>query len=314
MKVRLSEKDIKLIDFLGKYNQIKAADCKKIYKSKDYYFKRLKVLEKEEYIRREKRYIKIDIEGRKLLDELGYTKYKLCRNKDYQERVKDIVKIATLGFEEDIQFVPSWELKENKVYTDFGRKYIGELKYRNISYIVYYIANKKNNQIYAKQVVTDIEKMFSYKNVMIFLEDFNMINKRNRYFMISDKSVQIINPTEENLKLMQLLNEIDIYDVIQEIYKGKEVLLADWDKADYVTNDKQYIVSMPFIDTKKLRKLNIAYKDNKEANRKIYILTLKGNRKKIEEILIKKTNVIEIEEVLKRVIEMNNAVFLEQFQ
>ena len=143
--------------------------------------------------------------------------------------------------------------------------------------------------------------MFTYKNVMVFWENFNLINKRNGYFVIGDKLVIIINPTEENLKIMKMLNDIDIYDVIQEVYKGKEVLLSNWDKADYVTDDKQYIISMPFIDTAKLHKLNIAYKDNKETSRKIEILTLKENKKKIDEILAKKTNIIEIDDIIVKV-------------
>ena len=53
MKIRLSSRDIELICFLGRYKQIKAVDCKKIYKSKDYHRKRLKVLEKGKYIKRE---------------------------------------------------------------------------------------------------------------------------------------------------------------------------------------------------------------------------------------------------------------------
>lgn len=300
MKVRLTERDIELMYFLGRYKRIKAVECKNIYKSKGYYFKRLKVLEEAKYIKREKRYIKVDIEGRKLLNKLGVKNYNLCRNKDYQERINDIIKIATLGFEENIEFIPSWELKEREVYTEFGRKYIGELKYINRNYIVYYISNK-NSPIYVKQIIADIEKIFLYKNVMIFLENFNMLNKKNDYFVIGDKEITIINPTEENLKLMKILNDIDIYDVIQEIYKGKEVLLSNWDKADYVTDDKQYIVSMPFINTAKLHKLNISYKDNKEKNNKIDILTLKENKKKINEILKKPTNIIEIDETIEKV-------------
>jgi len=307
MKVRLTERDVELIYFLGRYKKIKAVECKNIYKSKGYYFKRLKVLEKAKYIKREKRYIKTDIEGRKLLNALGYTSYNLCRNKDYQKRINDIIKIATLGFEENIEFIPSWELKEREVYTEFGRKYIGKLKYINRNYIVYYISSR-NSPIYVKQIIADIEKTFLYKNVMIFLENFNMLNKKNEYFMIDDKEITIINPTEEKLKIMKLLNDIDIYDVIQEIYKGKEVLLSNWDKADYVTDDKQYVVSMPFIDTAKLHKLNISYKDNKEKNNKIDILTLKENKKKINEILKKPTNIIEIDYYLEKVVEMNNFI------
>ena len=307
MKVRLTEKDIELIYFLGKYKKIKAVECKNIYKSKGYYLKRLKVLEKAKYIKREKRYVKADIEGRRLLNTLGCTNYNLCRNKDYQKRINDIIKIATLGFEEKIEFIPSWELKEREVYTEFGRKYIGKLKYINRNYIVYYISNQ-NRPIYVKQIIADIEKTFLYKNVMIFLENFNMLNKKNEYFMIGDKEITIINPTEENLKIMRILNDIDIYDVIQEIYKGKEVLLSNWDKADYVTDDKQYIISMPFIDTAKLHKLNIAYKNNKEKENKVTILTLKENKKKISKILNRPTNIIEIDYYLEKVVEMNNFI------
>ncbi len=159
MKVRLTERDVELIYFLGRYKKIKAVECKNIYKSKGYYFKRLKVLEKAKYIKREKRYIKADIEGRKLLNKLGVQNYNLCRNKDYQKRINDIIKIATLGFEENIEFIPSWELKEREVYTEFGRKYIGKLKYMNRNYIVYYISNQ-NSPIYVKQIIADIEKTF----------------------------------------------------------------------------------------------------------------------------------------------------------
>ena len=45
MKIRLSSRDIELICFIGRYKQIKSVDCKKIYKSKDYYRKRLKIVE-----------------------------------------------------------------------------------------------------------------------------------------------------------------------------------------------------------------------------------------------------------------------------
>lgn len=68
MKIRLSSRDIELICFIGRYKQIKSVDCKKIYKSKDYYRKRLKVLEKAGYVKRENTYyIKIDIEGKKII-------------------------------------------------------------------------------------------------------------------------------------------------------------------------------------------------------------------------------------------------------
>lgn len=301
MKIRLSSRDIELICFIGRYKQIKSVDCKKIYKSKDYYRKRLKVLEKAGYVKRENTYyIKIDIEGRRLLQDFGYESYNLCRNKDYKDRIKDVAKIAMIGFEDDINFIPSWELKENNIYTDLGRKYIGELEILQNKYIVYYISNR-NNPLYVRQTLTDINKMFSNDKIIVFLEDFERMNKRNKYFTISGKSIQVINPTDDNLELIKNIKDIDIYDIVKEVYKGKEILLSNWNKADFMTEDKRYIVFMPFIDTGKLHKLNIAYGDNRESKRNIDILTLKGNRSKINEILVKSTNIIEIEKCLNKV-------------
>ena len=230
MSVRLNVKDLELIKFLGTYKQMKAIDCKKIYRSKDYYLKRLKVLEKERYIKRENRYyIKVDIEGRRLLNDLCYENYNLCRNKDYQDRIKE------------------------------------------------------------------------------FIEDFNMIKKGNKYFMLDKNSVELIRPSEENLELMRLFERIDLYEVLKMIYKGKEILLSDWDKADYMTEEGLYIFLMPFIDTVKLHKLNVFYKSNTSSSKKIDIVTLKENRDIIDKVLKRKTNIVELDEWLKKLqIEMEN--------
>lgn len=108
-------------------------------------------------------------------------------------------------------------------------------------------------------------------------------------------------PTDDNLELIKDIKDIDIYDIVKEIYKGKEILLSNWNKADFMTEDKRYIVFMPFIDTGKLHKLNIAYGDNKESKRKIDILTLKVNTSKINEMLVKYTNIIEIDKCLDKI-------------
>ena len=52
MKIRLSSRDIELICFIGRYKQIKWIDCKNIYKSKDYYQKRLKDQKKKDVKKR----------------------------------------------------------------------------------------------------------------------------------------------------------------------------------------------------------------------------------------------------------------------
>ena len=294
VKLRLSKNDIELLEFLKKYKIMLASESKRIYKSKGYHYKRLKVLEKERYIKRiDRYYIGLDIEGTKLLKNMGYDYNRICRRKDYQNRVKEIVKIATLTLDSNIKFIPSWELKDNTIFTETARKFIGELIYQQKKYVAYYISKDKEN-VYIKQVINDIQKTIEYNNVIVFMENINILNKSNRYFIFGKASTLIINVNKTNLERMRYIQKADLYEVLKQIYENKEILLSNWKKADYMTEDKQYIFLIPFIDTEKLHKLNIFY-NNKISNRKIDILTLKENKRKIEEILSNNTNIIELD-------------------
>ena len=194
-------------------------------------------------------------------------------------------------------FIPSWELKDKMIFTDKGRKFIGKLKYINKDYIAYYIAKDKQT-VYISQVINDIQKNIDYKNTIVFMENFKMLSKKNQYFIFGRESTLIVKPSRENLDNMRLFQKIDMYEIIKKIYVSKDILLSNWRKADYMTEDRQYIILMPFIDTEKLHKLNIFYKNNKEINRKIDILTLKENTGKINEILTNRTNIIEIDNLI----------------
>lgn len=295
VKLRLSKNDIELLEFLKKYKIMLASESKRIYKSKGYHYKRLKVLEKERYIKRiDRYYIGLDIEGTKLLKNMGYDYNRICRRKDYQNRVKEIVKIATLTLDSNIKFIPSWELKDNTIFTETARKFIGELIYQQKKYVAYYISKDKEN-VYIKQVINDIQKTIEYNNVIVFIENINILNKSNRYFIFGKASTLIVNVNRTNLERMRYIQKSDLYEVLKQIYENKEILLSNWKKADYMTEDKQYIFLMPFIDTEKLHKLNIFYNNNKISNRKIDILTLKENKRKITEILTNNTNIIELD-------------------
>lgn len=295
VKLRLSKNDIELLEFLKKYKIMLASESKRIYKSKGYHYKRLKVLEKERYIKRiDRYYIGLDIEGTKLLKNMGYDYNRICRRKDYQNRVKEIVKIATLTLDSNIKFIPSWELKDNTIFTETAKKFIGELIYQQKKYVAYYISKDKEN-VYIKQVINDIQKTIEYNNVIVFIENINILNKSNRYFIFGKASTLIVNVNRTNLERMRYIQKSDLYEVLKQIYENKEILLSNWKKADYMTEDKQYIFLMPFIDTEKLHKLNIFYNNNKISNRKIDILTLKENKRKITEILTNNTNIIELD-------------------
>ena len=94
---------------------------------------------------------------------------------------------------------------------------------------------------------------------------------------------------------MRKFENIDLYQMVKELYSNAEILLSNWHCADYMTENGAYIILIPFIDTEKLYRLNIFYQNNRNTDRKIEIITLKENREKIDEILTKKTNIIEMD-------------------
>lgn len=272
------------------------ADCKMIYKTKDYHRKRLKVLENENYIRRVNTvYIKLDDKGTKMVKDFGYDYSFTCRKKEYIDRLNEIARIAALTIESNIDFVASWNLKSNSIFTQTSRKYLGKLTYQGKENITYYIS--KDKQIsYISQIINDIQKIIDFKNVIIFIENMKIVN--NKRFIFGKESTIIIKPTNQNISIMRKLDDIDFYPIIKQIYQNTEILLSNWKKAEYMTEDRIYIIVMPFIDTEKLHGLNIFYKNNQKTDRKIDIITLKENKEKIDEILTNKTNIIEIDKWL----------------
>lgn len=269
-------------------------DCKRIYKSKDYHRKRLKVLEKERYIRRiNKLYIKLDDKGTKLVRKFGYDYSFQCRSKEYMERMREIAKIAGITIDSDIDFIASWNLKESNELTNRGRKYLGKMIYQEKETYIYYIA--KDKQIgYITQVINDIQKMTADKNVIIFMENLELLSKNQKY-VFGKESTVVIKYTNRNLQILKELMNLEIYETIKKIYNNREILLTNWGKANYMTEDKDYIILMPFIDTEKLHELNVFFNKKANEDKKINIITLSENTEKIREILIKDIKFIELD-------------------
>lgn len=297
MKINLTEKDIKLITFLGKYKIIKSVDSKKIYNSKGYYLKRLKVLEKEGYIKREDYYyIKLDVKGKKLVRKLGYSYNESCRNKEYKNRMKGISKIAAITLNNNVKFIPSWSLKNNEIFTETSRRYIGEGRYKNRKYLVYYI-DKTRDWMYERQIIGDIRKTAYYNDFIIFLDNLDRVNKRNYYFTFGKNNIYLITDKKENFENIQRILNIDFYEILSNVYKS-ELLLSDFIEADYMLNKYKYIVIMPFINTERLHRIKLFLRNNKNSNKEIDIITLKENKDKINEILKRKCNILDIDKFM----------------
>ena len=60
------------------------------------------------------------------------------------KRIKIISMISAIFYNSKIEFYPSWEVKGNG-YTTWQRKFIGEMKYQNKIYLVYFVKNDNFN-------------------------------------------------------------------------------------------------------------------------------------------------------------------------
>ena len=279
----LSKKDYEVLNFLLKYKMLKVEDATLIYKTKRYYRERINNLIYKKYVKRYKSFIVLDKEGRKVLGETGNNYIKNHKNEPYMERLKNIASIATLSIDSSIKFIPSWEIKEKDKFTETARRYIGKIVIDNEEFLTYYISAKKEH-IYIKQLIFDINKSINFDNIIIFVEDFNVIDKRYSNLALGKDKTLIILNNNKNKEILRKYNSIYPYEILERLFDS-EILVSDWDKADYLLEDGIYILYMPFIDTEKIEKINWYYEENSNTKRNINVVTLRQNEQKLKEIL-----------------------------
>ncbi len=287
----LTKEDIEILKFLSKYKMLKVEDGSLIYKTKRYYRERINKLISKEYVKRNKSYIILGKEGRKILGITGSSYIKNKDNISYMERLKYIASVATITIDSNIQFIPSWEIKDKKIFTDTARRYIGKIIMEDREYLVYYISNKKGD-VYIKQLLFDINKSINYENIIIFVENLEVINSKYNNLVFGKENTYIIINSNENKEIIKKYSEINHHEIIENIY-GKEILISNWENAEYLLESNKYIVNMPFINTERIEKINWYYKENENTKKQIDIMTLEENKQKIKEMLIdNKCNII----------------------
>lgn len=287
----LNLEDKIVIEFLSKYRIMSIKDVKSIYKTEWYYRKRINKLVEKEYIKKYKYYyIMLGKKGRKACNLIGKEYIKNISNKAYMDRLKALSNIATITINSDIEFIPSWKIKNKEIYTETARKFLGELTRKQKTYVVYYITSNKS-VTYFKQIIFDINKTINYNNLIIFVDDYKVISQMQSYFIFDKKHSLIIKNTKENKEILKKYNDIDFYDLIKTIY-NKAILISDWEYADYIADLNHFIIVMPFIDTTKISQINWFYKENTSTKKTIDIITLKENEEVLRDILTDKCNVI----------------------
>ena len=288
-KNNISNEDFEVLKFLSKYKMLKVEDASLIYKTKRYYRQRVNKLIDKEYVKRYKSYIMIDKKGRKALGEVGSDYIKNIKNEAYMERLRNIASIAALSIDSNIDFIPSWDIKEKDKFTETARRYIGKLIIEDKEYLTYYISDKKEH-IYIKQLLFDVNKSINYDDIIIFIENLDVINKKYSNLSFGKQNTYIIQNTRINKEMLKKINNVNAHDLLENLYE-KEILISDWDKADYLLEDGRYILYMPFFNSEKITRIDWYYKENTESNRKLEILTLEENKEKIQEILDEKCRI-----------------------
>lgn len=282
-KEELKKEDIKILEFLSKYKLLKVEDASLIYRTKRYYRQRVNRLIKDKYVKKYKAYIMLDKKGRKALNLTGTAYIKNIQNEKYMDRLKAIARIATITINSKIKFIPSWDIKEKDQYTETARKYVGKIIIDEKEHLVYYIAYKKEN-VYIKQLLFDINKAINYDEIIIFVENLNVIQEKYANLCLAKENTYIILNTIQNKELLKKYEKIDIHELLEKTYK-QEILISNWEEADYLLQDNTYIVNMIFINTEKIERINWYYRENSNSTRKIEVITIEENAEKLKEIL-----------------------------
>lgn len=301
---KLSYEDEKVINYLARYKIMLVEDTKLIYHSQWYYRKRIKRLIEQKYIKRYKfYYIELDKNGRKFAGITGKDYIKNKNNQSYMERLKQISHLATITIDSNIEFKPSWQIKEKEIYTDTARKYQGEMAINNKKYLVYYISDKKEDK-YINQLLYDINKVMEHNEIIIFVDNLEKLKEKNKQLVFGKNHTYIIVNSKENRELIKKYDNIDFYDLVKKLYgEEKQILISDWNIADYLLDENQYILNMLFIDTEKLNQLRWFFQENSNTTKQINIITLDENVEFIKRLAPDNSKIISlsIENLLKGV-------------
>lgn len=286
--IKLNENDINLLKFLARFKLLCANDAINFYGS-SYYQKRLQELKNANYIARYYRiYIKLTPACIRYLESQNIKCEIPCRNKEYVDRLVFMSKFGMELINANIEFKLSWEMKSNN-YTDWSRRFIGELALRNEKYLMYYA---KSDSKYIRQMQFDINKDLSYQNVIIFVDSLNVIDSKKDFVFPNKTSCILVH--RKDINKLAKFDKICIKEEIEKHY-GKVVKSSDFSLADYKIEDKN-IIYMPFLDTHKIVSLNSFYSlDMTDSNTEI--VTLNKNFETIADLLseqvLNKTDIIE---------------------
>lgn len=252
-----------LIEFIAKYQYLNVNDAKYFFSSKCYYQKRITNLVSKGLLRRSKLNLILGTTGLEYVKSFNIEYNKVNRNKKYLPR---LLYLSNLGaffyYSNTVKFIPSFSMKEKQAFTTIARRFIGIIEINGFEYLAYHIS-EKNDKKYLTNVIYDIQKEKTYKNIIILVDDLEKIDINDFSFGVN--RVIILQDTEKNRESLKYLHSINWQKIIYEIYKEK-VHISEYNFCDYTDNKNKYIATFYMFDTEKINRIRYFLRENQNKN------------------------------------------------
>ena len=261
-----NEDEISLIKFIAKYQYLNVSDAKYFFNSSRYYRNRIKNLIDKDFLRKIRWMLVLGGSGIQYVKLLNFEYNKSNKNAKYRERLLKLSNIAAFYHNcKTVDFTPSFAIKDKRVFTTTGRRYIGIFDINGFEYLTYQILKEHDNK-YIQSVIYDIQKEMKYKNIIIFIDDINRINLNDFAFGLNQ--ILVIEDNEINREKLKYLHSIRWKAIIDKCYKG--AYLAEYSFCEYTNNKDKFINTFYFIDTEKITRFKYFIREN--STKKAYII------------------------------------------
>ena len=261
-----NEEEISLIKFISKYQYLNVSDAKYFFNSSRYYRNRIKNLIDKDFLRKIRWMLVLGKSGIQYAQLLNFEYNKLNKNQEYRERLLRLSNIATFYHNcKTVDFIPSFAIKDKRIFTITGRRFIGIFDINGFEYLAYQIL-KDHDSKYIESVAYDIQKEMKYKNIIILVNDINRINLNDFAFGLN--RILVIEDNEINKEKLKYLHSIRWKEVLDKCYKG--VYLSEYSFCEYTNNKDKFINMFYFIDTEKITRLKYFIRES--STKRAYII------------------------------------------
>lgn len=221
------------------------------------------------YLRRYKtKYLMLGQASKNYIKNLGYTYSKPSYKKEYIKRMTTTSYIASIFIGNNIEFVPSFELKDSSNFRTKSRPFIGSIKFNGNDFLIYYIS-KKNTKHFCNSIIYDFQKEHKYKQAVLLIEDIELI-KLDDFVFGSNQFLVIPLQYEKWIYLFNNQFKIDYRTILLE-FKYDNYFLSKWYFCDCETCNNKFITFLPFIDFEKIYKIVIFCRENKKYINNLHI-------------------------------------------